>query len=101
MITQLAIAGVSGRMGRALLETIAADTTCALAAAIDRPGSALVGQDAGSLYGSVTGIAVVDQMEAALGGAQVLIDFTRPEATLAYLYFLHSTSIQLPVQYHL
>ena len=85
MITQLAIAGVSGRMGRALLETIAADTICALAAAIGRPGSALVGQDAGSLYGSVTGITVVDQIEAALGRAQVLIDFTRPEATLAYL----------------
>ncbi len=85
MITQLAITGVSGRMGRALLEAIAADTACGLAAAIDRSGSALVGQDAGSLYGSVTGIAVVDQMEAALGGAQVLIDFTRPEATLAYL----------------
>ena len=85
MITQLAIAGVTGRMGRALLETIATDSGSALAAAIDRPGSALVGQDAGSLYGSVTGIAVVDQLEAALGRAQVLIDFTRPEATLAYL----------------
>jgi 4-hydroxy-tetrahydrodipicolinate reductase len=85
VITQLAIAGVSGRMGRALLETIATDSGSALAAAIDRPGSALVGQDAGSLYGDVTGIAVVDQMEAALGHAQVLIDFTRPEATLAYL----------------
>ncbi len=85
MITQLAITGVSGRMGRALLEAIAADPTCGLAAAIDRSGSALVGQDAGSLYGSATGIAVVDQMEAALGGAQALLDFTRPEATLAYL----------------
>ncbi len=84
MITQLAITGVSGRMGRTLLEAIAADATCTLAAVIDRPGSELVGQDAGSLYGSMTGISVVDQI-AALNHAQILIDFTRPAATLTYL----------------
>ena len=85
MITQLAIAGVSGRMGRAMLEAIATDAGCALAAAIDRPGSPLVGQDAGVVYGTVAGVAVVDRVEAALGSAQALIDFTRPEASLAYL----------------
>ena len=85
MTTQLAIAGVSGRMGRALLEAIAADTECALAAAIDRPGSPLIGQDAGLIYGAITHVAIVEGAEANLANAQALIDFTRPEATLAYL----------------
>ena len=85
MTIRLAIDGVSGRMGRALLEAIAADADCTLAMAIDRPGSPLAGQDAGVVYGTVAGVAVVSQMEADLGNAQALIDFTRPEATLTYL----------------
>jgi 4-hydroxy-tetrahydrodipicolinate reductase len=85
MTTRLAIAGVSGRMGRALLEAIAADADCSLAMAIDRPGSPLIGQDAGVVYGTVAGIPVISQIEDGLGNAQALIDFTRPEATLTYL----------------
>ena len=97
MITQLAIAGVSGRMGRALLEAIATDTDCALAAAIDRPGSPLVGQDAGVLYGGVSGVTVVDRAEATLGNSQALIDFTRPEATMTYLDVCVATQVPIVI----
>jgi 4-hydroxy-tetrahydrodipicolinate reductase len=82
---RIAIAGVSGRMGRALLEAVAADADCALGAAIDRPGSPLVGQDAGAAWGAASGVAVSDQPAAAVQRAQALIDFTRPEATFGYL----------------
>jgi len=85
MTVRAAIAGVSGRMGRALLEAVAADAGCALHAAIDRPGSPMVGQDAGAAWGGASGVNVSDQPAAALSGAQVLIDFTRPEATFGYL----------------
>ncbi|MHB1216160.1 MAG: 4-hydroxy-tetrahydrodipicolinate reductase [Thiobacillus sp.] len=85
MIVQIAIAGVSGRMGRALLEAVAADAGSALYAAIDRPGSPLVGQDAGAAWGMANGVRISDQPAAALRGAQALIDFTRPEATFGYL----------------
>ena len=85
MTTRLAIAGVSGRMGRALLEAIDADADCSLAMAIDRAGSPLVRQDAGVVYGTVAGVPVDSQIEGGLGNAQALIDFTRPEATLTYL----------------
>ena len=85
MTTRLAIAGVSGRMGRTLLEAIAADPDCALAGAVDRADSPMIGQDAGVVYGAVTGVQVGDNIESALNSAQVLIDFTRPEASLAYL----------------
>jgi 4-hydroxy-tetrahydrodipicolinate reductase len=82
---RVALAGVSGRMGRALLEAVAADADCVLAAAIDRPGSPLVGQDAGAAWGAASGVGVTDQPADALPGAQALIDFTRPEATFGYL----------------
>ena len=85
MNLQIAISGVSGRMGRALLEAVAADADCTLSAAIDRPGSPLVGQDAGAAWGAASGVRVTDLPAAALGGAHALIDFTRPEATFGYL----------------
>ncbi len=85
MTLQLAIAGVSGRMGRALLEAVETDPGCTLCAAIDRAGSPLVGQDAGAAWGAASGVRVSDQPAAALQGAQALIEFTRPEATFGYL----------------
>jgi 4-hydroxy-tetrahydrodipicolinate reductase len=80
MSVRIALAGVSGRMGRALLEAVEADVDCTLGAALDRPGSPLVGQDAGAAWGSASGVNVTDQPAAALQGAQALIDDTRPEA---------------------
>jgi 4-hydroxy-tetrahydrodipicolinate reductase len=85
MSVQIAISGVSGRMGRALLEAVAADADCALRAAIDRAGSPLVGQDAGAAWGAASGVRVTDHPASALQGAHALIDFTRPEATFGYL----------------
>ena len=85
MSMRTVIAGVSGRMGRALVEAVAADPGCTLHAAIDRPGSPLVGQDAGAAFGLAGGARVTDQPSAALQGAEALVDFTRPEATFAYL----------------
>lgn len=85
MPMQTAIAGVSGRMGRTLLEAVAADADCALHAALDRPGSPLLGHDAGAAWGAASGVKVSDQPTAGLQGAQALVDFTRPEATFTYL----------------
>lgn len=78
------IAGVSGRMGRALLEAVGQDAGCVLFGALDRTGHTSVGEDA-SRYGGPAGVAITDDAGRALGGADVLVDFTRPEATLAYL----------------
>ena len=83
MSLKIGITGVSGRMGRALLEAVAGDADCVLGAALDRAGSALVGQDAGAAWGAASGVAVSDATSVA--GLQALIDFTRPEATFAYL----------------
>ncbi len=80
----IAIAGSSGRMGRALLEALARAPDMQLTAALDRTGSPFLGKDAGELIGTPCGIKITDDM-AALRGSETLIDFTRPEGTLLHL----------------
>ncbi len=83
----VAIAGVSGRMGRALLEAVMAAPDLRLHAALDRSGSPVLDGDAGAIAGTLLGVKVSADVAAALTGADVLIDFTRPEATLHHLHF--------------
>ena len=82
---RIAIAGASGRMGRTLLEAVSQDDDVVLGAALDQPGSACLGKDAGELTGAACGIPIVDDIDAALAQADCLIDFTRPEGTLQHL----------------
>ena len=82
---RIAVAGASGRMGRMLIEAIQAAPDCVLAGALDIPGSPALGQDAGAYAGLATGVAITADLQAGLAQAQVLIDFTRPEGTLAHL----------------
>ncbi|RMW98568.1 4-hydroxy-tetrahydrodipicolinate reductase [Allofranklinella schreckenbergeri] len=81
----IAVAGASGRMGQMLIEAIARGQRHRLCGAFDQPGSARVGQDAGLFAGLQTGVTVCDSAQQGLQGADVLIDFTRPEGTLAHL----------------
>lgn len=82
---RIAVAGASGRMGRMLIEATLKDEAVTLGAAFDRPGSAAVGKSAGELVGLSSAVVVQDDAEAALGQADCLIDFTRPEGTLEHL----------------
>jgi 4-hydroxy-tetrahydrodipicolinate reductase len=81
----IAIAGASGRMGRMLIEHVLNTEGVSLAGALDVPGSPALGQDAGLLLGRQTGVAISADVEAVLAGAGCLIDFTRPEGTLAHV----------------
>lgn len=82
---RLAIAGVSGRMGRALLEAAAAHPGARVTAALDMPGASGVGRDAGEFGLAGRGLAVTSDVAAALALSDTLIDFTRPAGTLAHL----------------
>ena len=82
---RIAVAGASGRMGRMLVEAVLAAPDCKLSGALDIAGSAALGQDAGAFTGRATGVTISSDLAVALAGAQVLIDFTRPEGTLAHL----------------
>jgi 4-hydroxy-tetrahydrodipicolinate reductase len=75
----IAIAGASGRMGRMLIEAVLAADDCTLSGALDAAGSPALGREA------APGVAITADLRAGLHGADVLIDFTRPEGTLAHL----------------
>ncbi|HKA42323.1 MAG TPA: 4-hydroxy-tetrahydrodipicolinate reductase [Burkholderiales bacterium] len=82
---KVAIAGASGRMGRALIEEVLRGADVRLAAALEQRGNAAVGRDAGESAGSPCGVRVSDDVAASIDGCDVLIDFTRPEGTLAHV----------------
>ncbi|MDR2032352.1 MAG: 4-hydroxy-tetrahydrodipicolinate reductase [Azoarcus sp.] len=84
-MTRVAIAGAAGRMGRMLIEAALADEEIALAAAFDRADSPFAGRDAGEFAGCASGVIVGGEADAAIAAADCLIDFTRPEGTLAHL----------------
>ncbi|MDC8787003.1 4-hydroxy-tetrahydrodipicolinate reductase [Roseateles koreensis] len=82
---KIAIAGSSGRMGRMLIEAVVNAPDCQLSGALDQPGSPALGQDPAAFLGKTSGIAITADLRQGLAGADVLIDFTRPEGTLAHL----------------
>ncbi|MFN4211976.1 MAG: 4-hydroxy-tetrahydrodipicolinate reductase [Devosia sp.] len=93
---KVVVAGAGGRMGAANIRAVAAlgglalhgavanASGMTLHAAVDRPGTAAIGQDAG-LYAGIAalGVNITDDMDAALVGADAIIDFTAPGASVA------------------
>jgi 4-hydroxy-tetrahydrodipicolinate reductase len=75
---KLVIAGAGGKMGRALIDAALGDPALAIGAALDAPGSPAIGSSLG-------GVRVGSDIAAALAAGDLLIDFTRPEGTLAHL----------------
>ncbi len=84
-VVNVAVAGAGGRMGQMLIEAVLASSDCQLCGALDVVGSPNIGRDAGTFLGKATGVAISADVPAGLAGADVLIDFTRPEGTLAHL----------------
>ena len=94
---QIAVAGASGRMGHMLIEAIQASDDCALAGALDMAGSAAIGTEAAAFLGQPGGVAITADLQAGLEKAQVLIDFTRPEGTLAHLRVCRALGVNLVI----
>ena len=84
-VIRYAVAGSAGRMGRTLIEAIAADSSAHLVAALEQSGNPLIGKDAGELIGAPCGVTITDDIAAALAHADCLIDFTRPQGSLLHL----------------
>ncbi len=95
---RVAVAGASGRMGRMLIEALLADTAgdLRLAVALDRPDSPEIGRDAGEFLGRRTAVPIEADLDA-LTRADVLIDFTRPEATLAHLAVCADAGVRMVI----
>jgi len=96
MPMKIAIAGASGRMGQMLIEATLAQPDLTLAAALDRTESPLLGRDCGEAMGKSTDVRVSADLNA-LAGADVLIDFTRPEATLRHLDACASHGVKMVI----
>jgi 4-hydroxy-tetrahydrodipicolinate reductase len=80
---RLVVAGAGGRMGRTLIEAISDTDGAVLVGAIEAPGSAVIGRDAGELAGlGVNGILVTHEIEPLLAEADGILDFTVPTATV-------------------
>ena len=93
----IAVAGSSGRMGRMLIETVLREPDVRLAAALEQPGNANIGKDAGELVGSACGVRITDDIQTALKGCDVLIDFTRPDGTLAHLEACRKLAVKMVI----
>ena len=81
---RVVIAGAGGRMGRTLIHAVAASKSLTLAGAVEAPGAAVIGRDAGELAGlGPNGIKVTSDVAPLLKQADGLIEFVIPAATLA------------------
>jgi 4-hydroxy-tetrahydrodipicolinate reductase len=80
---RVVITGAAGRMGRMLVATVHATAGMRVAAALERPGSDAIGQDAGLLAGvGALGVKIGDQPLEAVVNADAVIDFTAPANTV-------------------
>ncbi|VVT29379.1 4-hydroxy-tetrahydrodipicolinate reductase [Hoeflea sp. EC-HK425] len=81
----LIVVGAAGRMGQALIRTIADIDGVHLAGAIERPGSDVLGKDAGELAGlGPNGVSITDDALPVFARAEGVLDFTAPQATLEF-----------------
>lgn len=88
MTLKIAIVGAGGRMGRKLIQAVNQAEGVVLGAAFEREGSSLVGSDAGEIAGiGPIGVKVESNLANSQAAFDVLIDFTRPEGTLAHLAY--------------
>jgi 4-hydroxy-tetrahydrodipicolinate reductase len=84
-------------MGRVLIESVLHAADLRLAAALEQRGNTNLGKDAGELIGEESGVRIADDIEQALPGCDVLIDFTRPEGTLMHLAACRKLGVKLVI----
>jgi 4-hydroxy-tetrahydrodipicolinate reductase len=88
---KIVIAGCGGRMGKVLLDCVAQSDDLVLHAALEHEGNSMIGSDAGG------GVKIISDVEAALQGADALIDFTRPEGTMEHLAICRRLGVNIVV----
>jgi len=94
---RIAVAGASGRMGQMLIEAVNASTDCLLTGALDVAASPAVGLDAAAFSGRASGVLISADLRQGLKNSRVLIDFTRPEGTMAHLAVCRELGVKLVI----
>ncbi len=93
----VAVAGASGRMGQMLVQAVLDADDLRLSGALDIAGSAQLGQDAGVGLGRPCGVRITSDLLQGLDGGHCLIDFTRPEGTMAHLEACRQKGLNLVI----
>ena len=93
----IAIAGASGRMGQMLIEAVHASDDYRLTGALDIVGSTAIGLDASVFSGRASGVLICSDIRQGLDKSGVLIDFTRPEGTLAHLAVCRELGVKIVI----
>ncbi len=84
-IPGIVVTGASGRMGQMLVREVHAAPQCRLVAALEREDHPWLGQDVGlAMGGAELGVKVTCDALEAFAGAQAVIDFTAPAATVGF-----------------
>ena len=94
---RIAVAGASGRMGQMLIEAIRQSSDCVLNGALDVASSPAIGQDAAAFSGHASSVLIQSDLHLGLKDADVLIDFTRPEGTMAHLAACRALGVKLVI----
>lgn len=94
---RVAITGASGRMGRILAQALVESADCQLAGALDVADSVHIGNDATGFLGQASGVVIKADLHAGLQHAQVLIDFTRPEGTMAHVKACREKGVKMVI----
>ena len=94
---KIAVAGASGRMGHMLIEAIRGSDDCKLSGALDVAGGPAIGADASGFLGQSSGVLIQSDIRQGLKDADVLIDFTRPEGTMAHLAVCRERGVKLVI----
>jgi len=94
---RITVAGASGRMGQMLIEAIRAADDCELAGALASVASSAIGTDATAFLGQPSGMLITADLVAGLKNARTLIDFTRPEGTLAHLRVCRELGVNMVI----
>jgi 4-hydroxy-tetrahydrodipicolinate reductase len=84
-------------MGHMLIEAIGQSDDCVLSGALDVPTSPALGLDASAFSGRLSGVPIEADIRCGLKNATVLIDFTRPEGTLAHLAICREMGVKLVI----
>ena len=92
---KIAIAGATGRMGKMLIEAVLNCSDAELVGALEHDSCPLVGEDAGAFLGKKTGVLITSDITQALSSAEYLIDFTRPEGTMAHVAIAQQTGSKM------
>jgi 4-hydroxy-tetrahydrodipicolinate reductase len=98
MTLGIILCGVGGRMGGAVVRAVKDSAGVELVGAIDKPGSARIGKDAGEISAAGRlGVTVSDKIEPLLKPSTVIVDFTNPEASLGFLKAAAKTSTPIVI----